>query len=109
MLRCSRKTIDILVMQLPSSEVRADLYKLKVHSIIVVFIIPICSVSIALHSLLDKLPPTNLMLLHHVFCMLHYIDLHNDENNMNARNLSICMAPSMIWPPLSSGAMAQVC
>ena len=40
--------------------------------------------------------------------MLHYIDHHNDENNMNAHNLAICVAPSLIWPPLSSGALAQV-
>ncbi|XP_072036753.1 LOW QUALITY PROTEIN: uncharacterized protein [Amphiura filiformis] len=61
----------------------------------------------AIKSLLDRIPPSHVMLLHHVFCMLHYIDLHNDENNMNAHNLSICVAPSMMWPPLSAGAMAQ--
>ncbi|XP_041462290.1 rho GTPase-activating protein 20-like isoform X2 [Lytechinus variegatus] len=61
----------------------------------------------AIKSLLDQLLDINQVLLRHLFNVLYYVSLHMDENNMNSYNLSICVAPSMLWPPANAGPATQ--
>ncbi|PIK61239.1 putative rho GTPase-activating protein 20 isoform X7 [Apostichopus japonicus] len=58
-------------------------------------------------SILSQLPEANVNLLRYIFCIFHHITLNSGENDMNHTNLAICTSPSMIWPPLSAGALAQ--
>nr|XP_020474566.1 rho GTPase-activating protein 20-like isoform X2 [Monopterus albus] len=53
----------------------------------------------AVNRLLHLLPTENLLLLRHVIAMLHCIQGNAHDNQMNAFNLSVCIAPSMLWPP----------
>uniref|UniRef100_UPI00398F22B7 rho GTPase-activating protein 20-like n=1 Tax=Pristiophorus japonicus TaxID=55135 RepID=UPI00398F22B7 len=52
-----------------------------------------------IHRLLQQLPKLNTLLLHHVFGVLHNIEQQAEENQMNAFNLAVCIAPSILWPP----------
>ncbi|XP_038673699.1 rho GTPase-activating protein 20 [Scyliorhinus canicula] len=52
-----------------------------------------------IQRLLEQLPKLNTLLLHHVFGVLHNIEQQADENQMNAFNLAVCIAPSILWPP----------
>lgn len=47
--------------------------------------------------LLHLLPAENLLLLRHVIAVLHCIQGNAQDNQMNAFNLSVCIAPSMLW------------
>nr|XP_057939004.1 rho GTPase-activating protein 20 isoform X2 [Doryrhamphus excisus] len=49
--------------------------------------------------LLRLLPAENLLLLRHVVAVLHRIQGNAHDNQMNAFNLSVCIAPSMLWAP----------
>ncbi|XP_056145433.1 rho GTPase-activating protein 20 [Lampris incognitus] len=53
----------------------------------------------AVQRLVHLLPSENLLLLCHVVAMLHCIQGNAHDNQMNAFNLSVCIAPSMLWPP----------
>ncbi|XP_075993914.1 rho GTPase-activating protein 20-like [Genypterus blacodes] len=53
----------------------------------------------AVQKLLHLLPGENLLLLCHVVAVLHCIQGNAHENQMNAFNLSVCIAPSMLWAP----------
>ncbi|XP_078078200.1 rho GTPase-activating protein 20-like [Mustelus asterias] len=52
-----------------------------------------------IQRLLEQLPKLNNLLLHQVFGVLHNIERQADENQMNAFNLAVCIAPSILWPP----------
>jgi len=54
--------------------------------------------------LLDALPASHLVYLRHVICVLHEISVNARINNMTARNLSVCVAQNLLWPPRRSGA-----
>lgn len=54
--------------------------------------------------LLHQLPGENLLLLRHVVAVLHCIQGKAHDNQMNAFNLSVCIAPSMLWAPAPSTA-----
>ncbi|XP_038158575.1 rho GTPase-activating protein 20 isoform X2 [Cyprinodon tularosa] len=56
----------------------------------------------AVRRLLHLLPSENLLLLRHVIAVLHHIQVSAHDNQMNAFNLSVCIAPSMLWPPTPS-------
>ncbi|KAM6934960.1 rho GTPase-activating protein 20-like [Xenentodon cancila] len=56
----------------------------------------------SIQSLLQLLPSENLLLLRHVIAVLHCIQANAHDNQMNAFNLSVCIAPSMLWPPAPS-------
>ena len=43
------------------------------------------------------MPPQHFELLRHLMCVLYYIDKKSDENKMTAYNLSVCIAPSLLW------------
>ena len=54
------------------------------------------------------MPECNVVLLKLILCALHNIQRHSEKNKMNSYNLSLCIAPSMLWHrdhvDLSSGA-----
>uniref|UniRef100_A0A8C9F513 Rho-GAP domain-containing protein n=1 Tax=Pavo cristatus TaxID=9049 RepID=A0A8C9F513_PAVCR len=52
--------------------------------------------------LIEQLPRANVVLLRYIFGVLHGIEMRSEENQMNAFNLAICIAPSLLWPPASS-------
>ncbi|XP_029315563.1 rho GTPase-activating protein 20 [Cottoperca gobio] len=56
----------------------------------------------AVQRLLRLLPSENLLLLRHVVAVLHCIQGNAHDNQMNAFNLSVCIAPSMLWAPAPS-------
>uniref|UniRef100_A0A8C4RVL6 Rho GTPase activating protein 20 n=1 Tax=Erpetoichthys calabaricus TaxID=27687 RepID=A0A8C4RVL6_ERPCA len=57
--------------------------------------------------LLEQLPKENLLLLKHLFGVLHCIEQKSEENQMNAFNLAVCIAPSMLWSPTPSSPQVQ--
>lgn len=46
-----------------------------------------------------RLPKENILLLHYVLAMLRGIQGNEQENQMTSFNLSVCIAPSLLWPP----------
>lgn len=57
----------------------------------------------SLDSLVKQLPEANLLLLRHLFGVLHHIERNAVENQMNAFNLALCIAPNMLWLPSPTG------
>ncbi|XP_035267600.1 rho GTPase-activating protein 20 isoform X2 [Anguilla anguilla] len=53
----------------------------------------------AVQRLVQLLPPENQLLLGHLLAVLHCIHRHSHHNQMNSFNLSVCIAPSMLWAP----------
>ncbi|EOB00307.1 Rho GTPase-activating protein 20, partial [Anas platyrhynchos] len=51
----------------------------------------------AIKSLVNQLPDANLILLRHLFGVLHHIEQNSGVNQMNAFNLALCIAPNMLW------------
>ncbi|XP_037233737.1 rho GTPase-activating protein 20 isoform X2 [Falco biarmicus] len=56
----------------------------------------------SIQRLIEQLPRANVVLLRYIFGVLHGIERRSEENQMNAFNLAICIAPSLLWPPVSS-------
>uniref|UniRef100_A0A8C6IVX2 Rho GTPase-activating protein 20 n=1 Tax=Melopsittacus undulatus TaxID=13146 RepID=A0A8C6IVX2_MELUD len=56
----------------------------------------------SIQRLIEQLPRANVVLLRYIFGVLHGIEMRSEENQMNAFNLAICIAPSLLWPPVSS-------
>ncbi|KAJ8358829.1 hypothetical protein SKAU_G00153540 [Synaphobranchus kaupii] len=54
----------------------------------------------AVQRLVELLPKENQLLLRHVLAVLHCIQRHAHHNQMNSFNLSVCIAPSMLWGPI---------
>lgn len=46
-----------------------------------------------------RLPKENALLLRYLLAMLHGIQSNSQENQMTTFNLSVCIAPSLLWPP----------
>ncbi|KAM9328783.1 rho GTPase-activating protein 20-like [Pholidichthys leucotaenia] len=46
-----------------------------------------------------RLPTENALLLRYLLAVLHGIQSNALENQMTSFNLSVCIAPSMLWPP----------
>ncbi|XP_067404406.1 rho GTPase-activating protein 20-like [Emydura macquarii macquarii] len=57
----------------------------------------------AIKSLVKQLPEANRILLRHLFGVLHHIEQNSGENQMNAFNLALCIAPNMLWLPTPTG------
>ncbi|XP_060105994.1 rho GTPase-activating protein 20-like [Heteronotia binoei] len=57
----------------------------------------------AVRSLVNQLPEANLILLRHLFGVLHHIEQNSTENQMTAFNLALCIAPNMLWLPSPTG------
>lgn len=49
--------------------------------------------------MISRLPSENALLLRYLLAMLHGIQGNAQENQMTSFNLSVCIAPSMLWPP----------
>ncbi|XP_070711743.1 rho GTPase-activating protein 20-like [Pempheris klunzingeri] len=49
--------------------------------------------------MIRRLPKENTLLLRYLLAMLHGIQGNAQENQMTSFNLSVCIAPSMLWPP----------
>lgn len=45
---------------------------------------------------MDKLPWANKLLLQHLVCVLHHILENADKNKMDAYNLAVCIAPTLL-------------
>ncbi|XP_041270439.1 rho GTPase-activating protein 20 [Onychostruthus taczanowskii] len=56
----------------------------------------------SIQRLIEYLPRANVVLLRYIFGVLHGIEMRSEENQMNAFNLAVCIAPSLLWPPVSS-------
>ncbi|MCJ8747875.1 hypothetical protein PDJAM_G00158470 [Pangasius djambal] len=56
----------------------------------------------SIQGLVMSLPSENILLLKHVLAVLYNIQLHAEDNQMNAFNLAICISPSMLWSPAPS-------
>uniref|UniRef100_A0A3B5QIB8 Rho-GAP domain-containing protein n=1 Tax=Xiphophorus maculatus TaxID=8083 RepID=A0A3B5QIB8_XIPMA len=46
-----------------------------------------------------KLAKENALLLRHLLAVLHAVQVKAQENQMTSFNLSVCIAPSLLWPP----------
>ncbi|XP_038631846.1 rho GTPase-activating protein 20 isoform X1 [Scyliorhinus canicula] len=57
----------------------------------------------SMKNLVDELPEANVLLLHHLFGVLHHIERNSEENQMTAFNLALCIAPNMLWLPSPMG------
>ncbi|XP_040285175.1 T-cell activation Rho GTPase-activating protein [Bufo bufo] len=53
-------------------------------------------------SAAEKLPKPNFILLRHLICVLHHISKASDINKMDARNLALCIAPTMLIPQVDN-------
>ncbi|XP_057707628.1 rho GTPase-activating protein 20 isoform X2 [Corythoichthys intestinalis] len=68
-----------------------------------------------IQRLLRLLPAENFLLLRHVAAVLHRIQGYAHDNQMNAFNLSVCIAPSMLWastpgtPEMEGEGAKKVC
>lgn len=49
--------------------------------------------------MISRLPNENALLLRYLLAMLHGVQGNAQENQMTSFNLSVCIAPSMLWPP----------
>lgn len=54
---------------------------------------------LSVKSLIEELPEANVLLLRHLFGVLHRIEKNSEENQMTAFNLALCIAPNMLWLP----------
>lgn len=44
----------------------------------------------------EKLPKANSLLLQHLLCLFHHISRHSETNKMDAKNLAVCIAPTLL-------------
>ncbi|XP_028998891.1 rho GTPase-activating protein 20-like isoform X2 [Betta splendens] len=51
-----------------------------------------------------RLPKDNVLLLRYILAMLHGVQGNAHENQMTSFNLSVCIAPSILWPPGAPGS-----
>ncbi|KTG37810.1 hypothetical protein cypCar_00038844, partial [Cyprinus carpio] len=49
-----------------------------------------------LRRMAEKLPKANSLLLQHLLCLFHHISMHSETNKMDARNLAVCIAPTLL-------------
>ncbi|XP_038573611.1 LOW QUALITY PROTEIN: rho GTPase-activating protein 20-like [Micropterus salmoides] len=54
--------------------------------------------------MIGRLPKENALLLRYLLAMLLGIQGNAHENQMTSFNLSVCIAPSMLWPPGAPGS-----
>ncbi|XP_073711729.1 T cell activation RhoGTPase activating protein b isoform X2 [Misgurnus anguillicaudatus] len=53
-------------------------------------------VHIELRRMAEKLPRANGLLLKHLMCLFHHISQRSDTNKMDAKNLAVCIAPTLL-------------
>lgn len=52
--------------------------------------------ALEIRKVVDKLPGANKLLLQHLVCVLHHILERADTNKMDAHNLAVCIAPTLL-------------
>ncbi|XP_034018005.1 T cell activation RhoGTPase activating protein b [Thalassophryne amazonica] len=52
--------------------------------------------ALEIKRVVDLLPVPNRLLLQHLVCILHRIHEHADTNKMDAKNLAVCIAPTLL-------------
>ncbi|XP_043966088.1 rho GTPase-activating protein 20-like isoform X1 [Gambusia affinis] len=52
-----------------------------------------------LKRMIGRLAKENAQLLRHLLVVLHAVQANAEENQMTSFNLSVCIAPSLLWPP----------
>ncbi|XP_043928662.1 rho GTPase-activating protein 20 [Protopterus annectens] len=60
-----------------------------------------------IQRLTELLPKPNILLLRHLFGILHSVEQQSVDNQMNAFNLAVCIAPSLLWPPVPTSPETQ--
>ncbi|XP_044738687.1 rho GTPase-activating protein 20-like isoform X2 [Chrysoperla carnea] len=50
-----------------------------------------------LRLLIQNLPRENNSLLAHIICVLYHVAKRSEHNQMNAKNLGVCVGPSIMW------------
>lgn len=61
-----------------------------------------------MRALVAKLPQAHRDLLYVVVELLHRIIEHSDSNKMKSKNMSIVMAPNVLYPPLTSSKAGDI-
>lgn len=59
----------------------------------------------------EKLPKANSLLLQHLLYLFHHISQHSETNKMDAKNLAVCIAPTLLHrdsQPLDRDDVAKV-
>ncbi|TRY86578.1 hypothetical protein DNTS_018576, partial [Danionella cerebrum] len=49
-----------------------------------------------LRRMVEKLPKANSLLLQHLLCLFHHISQRSETNKMDAKNLAVCIAPTLL-------------
>lgn len=49
-----------------------------------------------LRGMAEKLPKANSLLLQHLLCLFHHISQRSETNKMDAKNLAVCIAPTLL-------------
>ncbi|XP_059369166.1 rho GTPase-activating protein 20-like isoform X1 [Carassius carassius] len=49
-----------------------------------------------LRRMAEKLPKANSLLLQHLLCLFYHISQHSETNKMDAKNLAVCIAPTLL-------------
>ncbi|XP_051731039.1 T cell activation RhoGTPase activating protein b isoform X4 [Ctenopharyngodon idella] len=49
-----------------------------------------------LKRMAEKLPKANSLLLQHLLCLFHHISQRSETNKMDAKNLAVCIAPTLL-------------
>ncbi|XP_077077170.1 T cell activation RhoGTPase activating protein b isoform X2 [Siphateles boraxobius] len=49
-----------------------------------------------LRRMAEKLPKANSLLLQHLLCLFHHISQRSETNKMDAKNLAVCIAPTLL-------------
>ncbi|XP_070787043.1 rho GTPase-activating protein 20-like [Enoplosus armatus] len=57
-----------------------------------------------IQRMIGRLPKENALLLRYLLAMLLGVQGNAHENQMTSFNLSVCIAPSMLWPPGAPGS-----
>ena len=55
----------------------------------------------------SRLPEVNKKILMRTMICLQHIVKHKDYNQMNSKNLAVCIGPALIWPPMTVGATEE--
>lgn len=67
----------------------------QMHRYALIIAMPVPSFNI---RTISRMPESNQVVLCHVFQILHSIANNHEVNEMNAANLAICLAPTLLWP-----------
>lgn len=62
---------------------------------------------LGISRLMEQLPRANVVLLRYLFGVLHSIEKQSEDNKMTAYNLSVCITPSLLWPPTTASPGAE--